>query len=280
MQADAGFVQHIEHPGGAVAHGAGQLHALALSGGKGRGRTVQREIAQPQVHQSFCRAGEGFHNVFRHRAHLCGQAVRHTLHPADQLRKGHPAGLIQREAPQLGGAGRCRKAGAMARRANVLFQELFYPLHAFFVLDLGQRVFHGVGRIEIGKVQFPCLIGILVVIENVLFLRRTVEHDLLFLRGQVPEGHIGAHAHLPADVGHQRPHQAVPRGHGTLVDGQGIIRHQRSGSTVRTVPMPPHCGQAPCELKASSSADGARNCAPHSGQSSSFPAATRSDGAR
>ena len=53
-----------------------------------------------------------------------------------------------------------------------------------------------------------------------------------------------------------------------------------AGSTVRTVPMPPHCGQAPCELKASSSADGARNCAPHSGQSSSFPAATRSDGAR
>ena len=133
----------------------------------------------------------------------------------------------------------------MARRTNVLFQELFYPLHAFFVLDLGQRILHSVGRIEIGKVQFPCLIGILVVIENVLFLRRTVEHDLLFLRGQVPEGHIGAHAHLPADVGHQRPHQAVPRGHGTLVDGQGIIRHQRSGSTVRTVPMPPHCGQAP-----------------------------------
>ena len=31
MQADAGFVQHIEHPGGAVAHGAGQLHPLPLA---------------------------------------------------------------------------------------------------------------------------------------------------------------------------------------------------------------------------------------------------------
>ena len=31
---------------------------------------------------------------------------------ADQLRKGHPAGLIQRDAPQLRGAGRRRKAGA------------------------------------------------------------------------------------------------------------------------------------------------------------------------
>ena len=30
----------------------------------------------------------------------------------------------------------------MARRTNVLFQELFYPLHAFFVLDLGQCILH------------------------------------------------------------------------------------------------------------------------------------------
>ena len=34
VQADGRFVEHVEHAGGAVAHGAGQLHPLALTGGK------------------------------------------------------------------------------------------------------------------------------------------------------------------------------------------------------------------------------------------------------
>ena len=35
MQADAGLVEDVEHPGGAVAHGAGELDALPLPGGQG-----------------------------------------------------------------------------------------------------------------------------------------------------------------------------------------------------------------------------------------------------
>ena len=64
-------------------------------------------------------------------------------------------------------------------------------------------------------------------IQNVFFLRRAVVNDVLLPFRQLPEGHVGAHAHLPADVGHQRPHQAVPGSHRALIDGQGIIRHQR-----------------------------------------------------
>ena len=63
-------------------------------------------------------------------------------------------------------------------------------------------------------------------IKNVLFLRRAMENDILFPVGQVAEGHIGAHAHLPADIHHQRPHQALPRGHGTFVDRKRIVRHK------------------------------------------------------
>ena len=46
MQADGRLIQHIEHAGGAVADGPGQLHPLALTGGKGRGRAVKRQITQ------------------------------------------------------------------------------------------------------------------------------------------------------------------------------------------------------------------------------------------
>ena len=47
MEADRGFVQHVEHAGGAVAHGARELHALALAGGEGGTCAVEREVAEP-----------------------------------------------------------------------------------------------------------------------------------------------------------------------------------------------------------------------------------------
>ena len=57
------------------------------------------------------------------------------------------------------------------------------------------------------------------------------------------------------------------------------IRHQRRAvNCVRTTPVPPQVRQAPWLLKASSSAEGAKKCAPHSGQTRSCPAATASDG--
>ena len=40
VEADGGLVQHIEHPGGAVAHRPGQLHPLPLPGGEGGGGAV------------------------------------------------------------------------------------------------------------------------------------------------------------------------------------------------------------------------------------------------
>ena len=40
-------------------------------------------------------------------------------------------------------------------------------------------------------------------IEDVLLLRRTVKDYLPLLRCQLAERHIGAHAHLPAHIGHQ-----------------------------------------------------------------------------
>ena len=91
----------------------------------------------------------------------------------------------------------------MTIRANILFQKFFHPLHALFVLDLGKRIFHRVNGVEIGEVQFSGLTGVFVVIKNVLFLRRTVEHDVLFFVGQLAKRHIRAYPHLAANVCHQ-----------------------------------------------------------------------------
>ena len=64
-------------------------------------------------------------------------------------------------------------------------------------------------------------------VENMFFLRRTVENDVLFGIGQVLEGNVRANAHGAADIGHQRPHQCAPRHHRALVNGQRLIGHQR-----------------------------------------------------
>ena len=59
------------------------------------------------------------------------------------------------------------------------------------------------------------------------FYGRAVVDDVLFPLCQLAEGNIGAHAHLPADVRHQRPHQRVPGGDGAFVDGERFVRNQR-----------------------------------------------------
>ena len=91
----------------------------------------------------------------------------------------------------------------MAFRTKLLFQKLLHPLHALFILDLCQGVFYGVDGIEICEIQFSCLIGIFIVVKNMLFLGRAMEHDFFFTLGQIPEWHIRAHAHLPANICHQ-----------------------------------------------------------------------------
>ena len=228
VQPDGRLVQHIEDAGGPVADGAGQLHPLALPRREGGGRPVQREVGQAQVHQAAGRRAERRADAFRHGAHLGGQGGGHAVHPCQQVFQGHLAGLVQPDAPQPGRAGRRREPGAAAVGAQVLFEELFHPLHPFFVLDLVQGVQDGVDGAVVGEIQLPGAEGVAVFgpVEDVLFDHRPVVDDLLFRVGQVLERHVGPHPHGPADVGHQGPHQAVPGGHRALVDGQGLIGHE------------------------------------------------------
>ena len=76
--------------------------------------------------------------------------------------------------------------------------------------------------------------------------------------------------HISVFHGNTAPWSMVNVSSGTKVDS----------STVRTVPVPSHVGQAPLLLNESSSAEGAKKCVPHSGQINSCPAATFNEGAR
>ena len=94
----------------------------------------------------------------------------------------------------------------MTLRADVFLQKFLHALHALFILDLGKRVLNGIDGVEVGEVQLPRLIGVFRMIEDVLLLRRAVEAYLPLLLCQLTERHVCAHAHLPAHVGHKRPH--------------------------------------------------------------------------
>ena len=57
-------------------------------------------------------------------------------------------------------------------------------------------------------------------------LRRTVEHDVPLLLGELSERNIRADSHVPGDVLHQGPHQGLPGGHRALVDGLRLVRNE------------------------------------------------------
>ena len=50
MKADRRFIQYIQHPCRAVSDCPGQLHTLALPGRQSRCRSIQCQIAKPQIH--------------------------------------------------------------------------------------------------------------------------------------------------------------------------------------------------------------------------------------
>ena len=61
-------------------------------------------------------------------------------------------------------------------------QELLHALHALFILDLAERVFHRIDSAIICKVHLSGNIGLVIHIENMTFFRGPVEHDFLLFR--------------------------------------------------------------------------------------------------
>ena len=117
----------------------------------------------------------------------------------------------------------------MAIRTDILFQEFLDTFHPLFVLYLIQRIEDGCRSAVIGHIQITdsCTALVFWHIKDVLFLHRTIIDNLFFFLCQVLKRNICAHAHLPADIRHQRPHQRIPRCNGPLVNGFAFIRNER-----------------------------------------------------
>ena len=72
-----------------------------------------------------------------------------------------------------------------------------------------------------------------------LFLGRAVVNDIFLSVRQIPERNIGAHAHFPADVYHDGPHERIPRCNGAALNGEGVIGNKRGAV---------HCAYSSCPV--------------------------------
>ena len=227
MQADGRFVEHVEHAGGAVAHGTGQLHALAFAGRQGRSGAIEREVAESELQQPTGHIEEGFADVRRHRAHVGPERSGHATHPVHRRVQGHRARLGEIQSAHPWGARRLAEPRAAAIRAGFLLEE---PCHAFqplLVLGIGERILEGVQGVEIREVDFGEVVACLRLVQDVLLDGRAIEDDVAFFGGEVLERHVGAHAHRAGDLFHQVPHQRTPWQHRALVDAFRFVGYER-----------------------------------------------------
>ena len=104
MKTDAGLVEDVEHSGGAVAHGAGELDALALPGGQGRRCTIQRQVPQAEVEQAAGGDGQFVDDLMSHGDEFVRHGGCDARSPFDEVVQRHGAGLVQAETTHRGGA--------------------------------------------------------------------------------------------------------------------------------------------------------------------------------
>ena len=90
----------------------------------------------------------------------------------------------------------------MAVRAWLLGDERFHAFQRLGVLGFVERVEHGAFGAEIGEVELAGTVLFLRMVDNMPFLGRSVEHNLLLMRGQILVRHVSAHAHFAAYVDH------------------------------------------------------------------------------
>ena len=226
MQTDGWFVEHIQHAGGAVAHGSGELHTLAFAGGKCGAGAVKRQIAEAQIEQPSGHIQERFADVGGHRPHVGGQGFRHSAHPIRRRVQGHRAGFGQVQPAHMRGPGGDAQSCAAAVGAWAFLEEPGHTLQALLVLGFGERVLHRVHGVEVGEVEFGEIVAFLRLVKNMLFDGRPVEYDVAFFGCEFVERHVGAHAHRAAHLFHEVPHERTPWQHRAVVDAFRLVRDQ------------------------------------------------------
>ena len=148
VQADGGLVQHIQHSGGTVAHRPGQLRSRWRSPVE-RVEAARSRVRYPSPSSISRRA------AVRKESQLCsppsrgrissGREPGTPLHPGiSQVGQGHFAEASSRPMPRsLGGPGLLHESRVPPQSGQMsCSEELLHPLHALFVLDFGEGIFH------------------------------------------------------------------------------------------------------------------------------------------
>ena len=224
VQADGRLVENVEDPSRLVAHGTGELHALALAVGQRRGCAVERQVGQAELHEAIHRLGHLLDDDAGHGSYLIRNEAGDALDPLAQFREGQARGLAQIHAVNQCGAHPLPQACAVAGRARAGDEVLVDAGEGLLVFRLRQGVFDRGDRVEVGEVQLRATgLGD---DDDVTFLGGPLVDDRLLSIAQVPEGHIRAHAHFAGDVLHELPHEGPPRGNRALVNSEGFIGHE------------------------------------------------------
>ena len=144
---------------------------------------------------------------------------RHPAHPLNRLTQRHGRRLRQIDTAHLGLARSLGETRATTVTAWPLAQKASYTLKPLIVLNLGERILNGIDGVVIGKVERRGALAVFGNVENVLFNRRTMKHDVALLRRELVKRHVGTHAHLACHLLHQIPHERAPGKDRTFVDG-------------------------------------------------------------
>ena len=217
MQADGRFVEDVEHPGGLVAHGAGERDPLPLTGGQRGAGPTQSEIAKAEFDEPLRHFEQLCDGRGRDRAHVSWQCADDCWRPGDHVVQGLRRRLGQVDPGDVRGQGPFAQPGAVARRARSGVDELVDPVEAAFAGGLVERLLHGQAGVAVGEVdleQLPALGRH----RDAVLLRGTVQDDVAFVVGEIAVGHVGAHAELAHHLWHDSQTHHLPWGHRAVGD--------------------------------------------------------------
>ena len=163
VQADAGFVEHVEHSGQARTNLRGQADALHLTARKRAALAIQRQIAQAHLIEEF----ETFEDLLQQIGHVAALklAEHQPLHPRQCVADGKVAEVVDRQArrrvqfhrERLGsqafaGAGR---TGFGIQKARHLGTQGFALRRGVQALGLHRQPFEGLGQAAAVLRGFP-----------------------------------------------------------------------------------------------------------------------------
>ncbi len=187
MQADAGFVEHIEHAGEPRADLTGEANALAFPARQGAGGAPEAEIVQAYIIEEFQPVIDLFQDAAGDFLRLVGERILDTVEPVPRLADREDRDIGNVESGHLHGQGFRFQPLATTGRAGLGGLELgdlvAHPGAVGFAIapfQVRDHPLEGLGDLVAAHA---------VIIDEVdLFLARAMEDDVMDFRGELVPG--------------------------------------------------------------------------------------------